>query len=193
MTIISILFPPSSAANQDWSHARSSRDSYLDDESNGYSYYDYTSSALTFVHVLISSPVRSLLIAFSIFCCTSSSSQKDFVFVNRFLSKRPFVMMSRLSYAFCLTHLIPIFLRSYDVTQIRSWSVSSLVSDSIVNLFYGMILALVVHTFIEQPIVSLDRAIRQRIEHNEVTKLRSLRPSNNLAPTANFAWTVLGI
>jgi hypothetical protein len=175
LTVISMMFLPSSASTHD------SLDGY---EDIGYSYYDYASAAQTFLHAVLSTPIRSITIACLIFSCCSSSN-KDFALLNRFLSKRPFVMISRLSYAYCLTHLIPIMIRSYDITQVQVWSTSTFLSNSIVNLFYGLLLALIVNTCVEQPIKSLDKAIRQRIEHNEVTKLRSLRPSNNLAPSNN--------
>lgn len=50
-------------------------------------------------------------------------------------------------------------------------------TDSIVNIIYSLILALGLHVTFEMPFRALEKALVSRFEHNEIMKLRSLRPS----------------
>lgn len=45
-----------------------------------------------------------------------------------------------------------------------------------VNMIYALILALCVHLAFEAPLINFEKGFKKRIEKNEITKLRSLRP-----------------
>ena len=59
-------------------------------------------------------------------------------------------------------------------------------TDSIVNLIYSLVLAVGLHVTFEMPFRALEKGVISRFEHNEITKLRSLRPSLPIGPTADI-------
>lgn len=94
------------------------------------------------------------------------------------LSSRPLTRLSRLTYSFTLVHLIPILIRSASVSEVHAWSNASLLVEAAINLVFACICAFVFHVMFESPFLAIQKGVKQRIEHNEVTKLRSLRPSD---------------
>lgn len=124
----------------------------------------------TFSLSLISRPLWAGLIGWTLVASMASGGH----FMS-LLSSRKLVPLSRLGYSFTLVSTLPIFVRTYSLAHVRAWNNVTFASDCLVNLITGLFLSLLVHLALEQPILGIEKGIKNRIEHNEVTKLRSLR------------------
>ena len=99
----------------------------------GYNSYDFKTSMLKIIYVLIAGPLNSLLVVSIVACCISWSNKS---ILNRILSCKLFTILGRLSYCLCLVHFMPIYLRHYDIVSVKEWSISSFVSS--LNSFYPL-------------------------------------------------------
>lgn len=105
---------------------------YLNDDDNtrntdqyGYHNYNYSAATFTTVYILLSSCITSFTVICLVLCCISWSEKH---LLNRILSCKLFTILGRLTYCLSLVHLIPIYLRHYDIVTVKQWSTSAFVS-----------------------------------------------------------------
>ena len=91
----------------------------------GYHNYNYSAATFTTGYILLSGPITSFTVICLVLCCISWSEKH---LLNRILSCKLFTILGRLTYCLSLVHLIPIYLRHYDIVTVKQWSTSAFVS-----------------------------------------------------------------